>query len=165
VPFHRVLFALGIRYIGETVAKILADHFGSITSLMESKPEDLVAVNEIGEKIAESIFFYFRNDTNIQLINRLKEHGLKFEKDSSEESGNQQILNGLNFVISGTFEQHSREELKELIEKHGGKNMSAVSSNTSYLLAGENMGPSKLDKAGKLNIPIISESDFLKMLE
>ena len=165
VPFQRVLFALGIRYVGETVAKILANHFGSISSLMEASLDEFVAVNEIGEKIAESIFQYFRKDTNIQLIKRLEHHGLKMEQETSRKSGHLPLLSGLNFVISGTFEQHSREELKKIIEQHGGKNMSAVSSGTNYLLAGEKPGPNKLEKANKLDVPILSEDEFMEMLE
>ena len=163
VPFHRVLFALGIRYVGETTAKQLAAHFGSLDALKNASVEELLETPEVGDKIAQTIFDYFRSDDNLALIHRLKSAGLQFVAEQKGESGGAQ-LSGLGIVISGTFVRHSREELKELIEKHGGKNLSSVSSKTDYLLAGENMGPAKLKKAESLGVKIISESDFEQMI-
>lgn len=161
VPFERVLFALGIRYVGETVAKKLARHFKSIDKLMAASFDEIISVDEIGNVIAESILDYFGNLYNIQLIERLKQAGLKFEV--VEEEGSTDILTGKTIVISGTFNK-SRNDLKALIEKHGGKNGSSISSKTDYLLRGENMGPSKLAKVEKLEIPQISEAEFLEMV-
>ncbi|HPR62522.1 MAG TPA: helix-hairpin-helix domain-containing protein, partial [Prolixibacteraceae bacterium] len=165
IPFERVLFALGIRYVGETVAKILAKAFKNIDSLMLASIEQLTAVNEIGERIAESLINYFNVEQNRALIIDLREVGLRFELSEEELSGTSNKLEGLSIIISGTFEKHSREELKKLIEQHGGKNVGSISKNTSYLLAGENIGPSKLEKVKKLGIPIISEDEFLLMIE
>jgi DNA ligase (NAD+) len=165
VPFERALFALGIRYVGETVAKILAKAFKNIDSLMHATSEQLTAVNEIGERIAESLINYFNVEQNRILIYDLRQAGLRFELSDDELSGTTNKLEGLSIIISGTFEKHSREELKKLIEQHGGKNVGSISKNTSYLLAGENIGPSKLDKVKKLGIPIISEDEFLLMIE
>ncbi len=165
VPFERVLFALGIRFIGETVAKILAKAFKSIESIKNASLEELTEVNEIGDRIAESIYFWFRDEKNIILANRLKEIGLQFELSEEQLAGTTDKLKGLSIIISGTFQKHSREELKKIIELHGGKNVGSISKNTDYMLAGENMGPSKLEKVQKLGIPIISEDDFLKMIE
>ena len=163
VPFGRVLFALGIRFVGETVARTLAAKAGHIDRLMTMSIEELTAIPEIGERIARSVQAYFENPVHLQIINQLKEHGLRFE--SGEESPRQvsDRLKGISIVISGTFSRHSREELKQLIELHGGKNASSISKTTGYLLAGENIGPSKLEKAGKLKIPIITEDDFMEM--
>ncbi len=165
VPFTRVLFALGIRYAGETVAKNLALAAGSIERLQSMTKEELLDINEIGEKIAASVIEYFRNPLHIEIITKLKNLGIRFQTDPSTplKSGNK--LQGLNFVISGTFVHHSRDELKQMIEMHGGKNSSSISKNTDYVLAGENMGPSKLGKARQLNIPLISETDFLMMIK
>jgi len=165
VPFERVLFALGIRYVGETVAKKLARYFKSLDKLMESDVETLVAVDEIGERIAESVVEYFQNEEHQLLIDRLKSAGLQFEIPAEQFAGNTEKLKGLSFVISGVFEGHSRDELKELIEKNGGKNSGSVSSKTSYILAGEGMGPSKREKADKLGVTIISETDFEGMID
>lgn len=161
VPFERVLFALGIRYVGETVAKKLAKHFKNIDNLMSASFEDIIAVDEIGNVIADSLLDYFKNLYNIQLIERLKYAGLQFEV--VEQEGSTNTLTGKTIVISGTFEK-SRNELKALIEKHGGKNGSSISTKTDYLLRGENMGPSKLEKVEKLGIPQISEEEFLEMV-
>lgn len=161
VPFERVLFALGIRYVGETVAKKLARHFKNIDNLMSASFEEIIAVDEIGNVIADSLLDYFNNLYNIQLIERLKHAGLKFEIE--EQEGSTDTLTGKTIVISGTFEK-SRNELKALIEKHGGKNGSSISAKTDYLLRGENMGPSKLAKVEKLGIPQISEEEFLEMV-
>ena len=165
VPFERVLFALGIRYVGETVAKKLARYFKSLDKLMEANLETLVAVDEIGERIAESVVEYFQNEEHQLLIDRLKSAGLQFEIPAEQFAGNTEKLKGLSFVISGVFEGHSRDELKELIEKNGGKNSGSVSSKTSYILAGEGMGPSKREKADKLGVTIISETDFEGMID
>ena len=165
VPFERVLFALGIRFVGETVAKKLAQKLVCIDAIRQATREDLTNIDEIGDKIAESVLAYFQDERNTAIIRQLKEKGLQFELDQSVISGRSNKLEGLSIVISGTFEKHSRDELKALIEKHGGKNVGSISKNTSYLLGGSNMGPSKLEKVEKLGIPVLSEEDFLKMIE
>jgi len=165
VPFERVLFALGIRFVGETVAKILANKMINIEHIENASVEELTGIDEIGGKIAESVYNYFRNEENVKLVTRLKQHGLQFKLDETILQNRSGKLNGLSIVISGTFEHHSREELKKMIEQNGGKNVSSVSKNTSYLLAGSNIGPSKWEKVQKLNIPVLSEEDFLNMLE
>lgn len=162
VPFHRVLFALGIRFVGETTAKNLAAHFGLIDSIMAATAEELAQADEVGGKIAESIMDYFSDPKNLVIIERLRMAGLKFEAERKEHVSS--VLNGKTFVISGSFGRHSRDELKELIEINGGKNLAAVSSNTDYLLAGDKIGPAKLAKANKLGIRIIDESLFEEML-
>lgn len=164
VPFERVLFAIGIRFVGETVAKKLAFAFKNIDALKSASIEDLLQVEEIGEKIAQSLITYLSDNTNTVLIEKLKSAGVQMhmEENTNKESDK---LNGFSFVISGTFENYSRDELKDLIEKHGGKNTGSVSAKTSYLLAGENMGPAKLDKAKKSGVKIISENEFLQMIE
>ena len=164
VPFERVLFALGIRFVGETAAKKLAKAFGNIEALELATKEQLMAVDEIGEKIAQSVLAYFALPANRELIDRLKEAGLQMERQEVEEGERSDKLAGLSIVISGVFSQHSREEYKDMIEKHGGKNVGSISSKTSFILAGENMGPAKLEKAQKLGIKIINEDDFLQML-
>ncbi len=163
VPFERVLFALGIRFVGNIVAKVLAKNLKTIERIQHASFEKLIAVDEIGDKIAESIISFFRNDYQLQIINRLKNHGLQFQ--ISEENQIENILNGAKIVISGTFKNHSREELKNLIEKYGGKNVSSVSKNTDYFLAGENTGPSKLQKVEKFGIKKISENDFITLIK
>ncbi|MBR3519403.1 MAG: NAD-dependent DNA ligase LigA [Paludibacteraceae bacterium] len=163
VPFDRVLFALGIRYVGATTAKKLASELRCIEEIETASFDRLVQVDEIGDRIALSIMDYFRNPKNVAFVNRLKDAGLQFAM-KDEENRLSDSLGGKSFVISGTFERHSRDELKELIERHGGKNVSSISSKTDYLLAGANMGPAKLEKAQKLNIKMISESDFEKMI-
>ncbi|HOF55675.1 MAG TPA: NAD-dependent DNA ligase LigA [Prolixibacteraceae bacterium] len=163
VPFGRVLFALGIRFVGETVAKNLASYAGNIDRLQNMTVEELTAIPEIGERIASSVTGYFKNPAHLEIISRLREKGLQFEAAPSEARTADGPLNGLSIVISGTFRNHSREELKEMIGRYGGKNTSSVSKSTDYLLAGENMGPGKLEKARNFNIPVISEEDFLKM--
>lgn len=165
VPWPRVLFAIGIRFVGETTAKLLAKAFPSIDDLASATLEDLTKVDEIGEKIAQSILIYFKNEQNRALIERLRAYGvqLKGEERNPDEFTNK--LEGLSFVISGVFALHSRDEYKDLIEKNGGKNVGSISKKTSYILAGENMGPSKLQKANDLHIPIIDEKTFLKMIE
>lgn len=162
VPFERVLYALGIRYVGETVAKKLAAGIGNIDSLSTAKFEELISIEEIGEKIAESVVSYFNKLINIQFIQRLKNAGLQMEAEKKVFSSDK--LKGKNIVISGTFEKFSRDELKAIIEKHQGKNVSSISKNTSLLVAGENMGPSKLEKAKKLGIKIVDEAEFGRLL-
>ena len=164
VPFERVLFALGIRFVGETVAKTLVKKLHSIENIQSAKKEDLTEIDEIGERIAESVVDWFSKEEHIQLIKKLQENGLQFQISEDKISNRTDKLSGLSIIISGTFEKHSRDELKQMIEQNGGKNIGSISKKTSYLLAGENMGPSKLEKASQLGIPIISEDDFLKML-
>jgi DNA ligase (NAD+) len=165
VPFERVLFALGIRYVGVTTAKKIANALKNIESIEKATVMDLLAVDEVGETIAQSVVDYFANDENRAIIQRLKEHGLQFSLDEEVLKQHSDKLSGLSIVISGTFSNHSRDELKELIEKNGGKNVSSISSKTHYLLAGENMGPAKLEKAQKLNVKIISEQEFEEMIK
>lgn len=162
VPFERVLFALGIRYVGETVAKKLARHFKTIEAIAEASTEELMNVDEIGERIAQSVSEYFKDPENIAIIDQLKAAGLKFHME--EEALKSNILEGNSFVISGKFYQISRDGIKKLIEEHGGKNLSSISTNTDFLIAGDNMGPAKRKKAEALNIKIIFEDEFLKMI-
>lgn len=164
IPFERVLFGLGIRYVGETVAKILVKAFKNIDALMNASQEQLTDVNEIGERIAQSLINFFELAQNRELIQQLRNTGLQFEMSEEELIGTTDKLTGLSIVISGTFEKHSRDELKKLIEQHGGKNVGSISKNTNYVLAGDNMGPAKLEKAQKLGISIITEDDFLLMI-
>ncbi len=163
IPFRRVLFGLGIRFVGETTAKYLADHFRSLDAVMHASREELVEADEVGDKIADAIIEYFADTENLRIINRLREAGLQFEEQARAQTSS--TLAGKSFVISGKFANHSRDELKELIELHGGRNLAAVSGNVDYLVAGENMGPAKLKKAEKLGIMIISEEEFAAMLE
>ncbi|MFO7999602.1 MAG: NAD-dependent DNA ligase LigA [Marinilabilia sp.] len=165
VPWPRVLYALGIRFVGETVAKKLALTFNSIDKLAGASKEELMAVDEIGKKIAESILGFFRSEANRKMIDELKEFGLKLEGETEEGRATSAVLNGKKVVISGSFSKHSREELKQMIEANGGKNTSSVTSQTDYLVAGENMGPSKLEKAEKQGITILSEDQFLELIE
>jgi DNA ligase (NAD+) len=165
-PFERVLYAIGIRYVGETVARKLALHFKSIEAIEEAGTEQLMEAEEIGERIAESVKEFFAINSNRKLVNALKDAGLKMKigKDSIPERLSN-LLEGKTFVVSGTFSNFSRDEIKLLIEKHGGKNQSGVTSKTNFLLAGEEAGPSKLEKANKLNVNVIGEKEFLKMIE
>ena len=165
VPFERVLFALGIRFVGETVAKKLANSFVSIEALKSATLDDLVGVDEIGPRIAQSVRAYFENEQNRNLIKRLEEAGVQMRISEDRLSGFTDKLDGDTIVISGTFTHHSRDEYKQMIEQHGGKNTGSVSAKTTYLLAGENMGPAKLEKARKLGIKIISEEDFLQIIQ
>ena len=164
IPFERVLFGLGIRYVGETVARKLAKQFKTIDALAEASEETLVAVDEIGARIAQSVVSFFSEEANQDLIKRLKDYGLQLELDASVLENQTDKLQGQTFVISGVFSKVSRTELKKLIEDNGGKASGSISSKTNYLVAGENMGPSKLQKAEKLGVPIISEDDFLTMI-
>ena len=162
VPFHRVLFALGIRFVGETTAKYLAEHFRSLDAIQSATREQLTEAEEVGEKIADAIIEYFADERNQQIIERLRSAGLQFEAEERAKASD--TLAGLTFVISGSFANHTRDELKALIEANGGKNLAAVSANTSYLLAGDKIGPAKLQKANKLGINIISEDEFIEMI-
>lgn len=164
VPFERVLYAIGIRHVGETTAKKIARKVKNIDVLMRASAEDLLQIEEVGEIIAKSIVQYFGNRENLRIIQRLQKHGLQFALSEEQMLGGSNKLEGKTFVISGTFERHSRDQLKDLIEKHGGKNSGSISGKTSYVLAGDNMGPEKLKKAGKLGVPVISEADFEKMI-
>ena len=162
VSFHRVLFALGIRFVGETTAKYLAAHFRSMDAVMAATREELIEAEEVGAKIADSIVDYFADEQNRTIIERLRSAGLQFEAE--QKSVLSDSLAGLTFVISGSFANHSRDELKAMIEAHGGKNLAAVSSNTNFLLAGDKIGPAKLQKATKLGVKIISEQEFIEMV-
>ena len=163
IPFERVLYGLGIRYVGETVAKKLAKHFESIDNMLNTSFDELILVDEIGEKIANSILEFALDNDNIQIINKLKKNGVRFEIDDSDKNVSS-ILAGKSFVISGVFSNFSRDELKRFIETNGGKISSSLSSKTSYLVAGANMGPSKKQKAEKLNINIISENELTNLV-
>lgn len=163
VPFERVLFALGIRMVGETVAKKLAKTYKSLQALRTTSYEALIQIDEIGDRIAQSVIEFFANDLNKAILERLERYGLQMEIQETEAPISD-VLKGKTLVVSGVFARHSRDELKALIESHGGKVGSSISSKTSYVVAGENMGPSKLEKATQLNIPILSEADFEKLI-
>ena len=165
VPFERVLFALGIRFVGETVAKKLARAFGSIDALRRADMQALTAIDDVGERIAQSIIAYFANPQNRALVERLEAAGLQFSRTDEELAGQTDRLAGQAIVISGVFARHSRDEYKALIEKHGGKNTGSISAKTSFILAGDNMGPAKLEKARKLGVRIVGEDDFLQMID
>jgi DNA ligase (NAD+) len=164
VPFEKVLFALGIRFVGETVAKKLARHYGSIDKLIEASFEDLTAVDEIGETIAQSIIDFFRIESNLQLISRLKQYGVQMSLSDEELSLHSDVLKGKTFVVSGVFHEFSRNDLKKSIEDNGGKVTGSISKKTSYIIAGDNMGPSKKEKAELLGIPLITEQEYMQML-
>ena len=165
VPFERVLYGLGIRYVGETVAKKLALTFKTIDRLREATLEELTATPDVGERIAASVVKYFSDPRNIEIVERLKSYGLQMEVGEETAALQTEKLKGLSIVISGTFAHHSREEYKEMIERNGGKNVGSVSKKTSFILAGENMGPAKLEKAAALGVKLMTEDEFLKMLE
>ena len=165
VPFERVLFALGIRFVGATVAKRLARVFGNIDNLMAASFDELRAVDEIGERIAGSVVAFFAKPQNLQLVERLRSAGVQFEMHEDESVQKSEILKGMSIVISGVFVHHSRDEYKDMIERNGGKNVGSVSKSTSFILAGENMGPSKLEKAQKMGVRLVSEDEFLAMLQ
>lgn len=165
VPFERVVFALGIRFVGETSARLLARHFKNIDALMNATAEELMEVEGIGEVIAASVISYFHNPVNREIVERLRTYGLQMSLSESQLQGASDRLAGKSIVISGVFVHHSRDEYKQLIEQHGGKNVGSISGKTSFILAGDNMGPSKLEKARKLGIPIVNEDEFLEMVE
>lgn len=164
MPFEKVLFGLGIRYVGETVAKKLAAHFKNIDSLVNASLSELTSADEIGERIAESLVEYFDEPRHIKQIEELKRYGLQFETSEVIVDLKSTKLEGMSFIISGVFENHSRDELKDIIEANGGKILSSISAKLNYLVAGDNMGPSKLEKAQKLKIPLLSDADLLRML-
>ncbi|WP_091869756.1 NAD-dependent DNA ligase LigA [Pricia antarctica] len=165
IPFERVLFALGIRFVGETVAKKLARAYKNIDALMSASEEELTAVNEIGERIANSVTEFFQNEANRDIISRLKGYGIQFSLSEKQMENQTDTFKGLTIVVSGVFKSLSRDELKKMIENNGGKVGSSISSKTAYLVAGDNMGPSKRTKAESLGIPIISEGEFMKMVD
>jgi DNA ligase (NAD+) len=164
IPFERVVFALGIRFVGETIAKKLAFAFKNIEALENATLEELVAVDEIGERIAQSVVRYFADPINVELVSRLKEFGLQMSLSEEKLEAHSVTLAGLSIVISGTFSQHSRDEYKSMIELNGGKNVGSVSAKTSFILAGDNMGPEKLKKAEKLGVRLVDEKTFLAMI-
>lgn len=165
VPFEQVLFGIGIRFVGSTVAKTLAKHFKNIDNIKNATLDDLIAVDEIGERIAESVQSFFANDANWAIIERLRASGLQLSlPEAEEEERVEQLLAGQSIVVSGVFEQFSRDELKLTIEKYGGKNVGSISKKTTFILAGDKMGPSKLEKAEKLGVKLMSETEFLKLL-
>lgn len=165
VPFERVVFALGIRFVGETSARVIARHFKSMDALQNATLQELTDVDGVGDVIAKSIVAYFHDPVNIAIIDRLREKGLQMQLSSEQIENRSDKLAGKNIVISGVFSQHSRDEYKAMIEQNGGKNVSSISGKTSFVLAGDNMGPAKLQKAEKLGVEIINEETFLKMLE
>src|SRR5690606_18378075 len=165
IPFERVLYALGIRYVGETVAKKLAKHYKAIDNLAVASLTDLILVDEIGEKIAQSVVDFFANAENVRLIERLKGYGVQLEAVAKEDTSVSDKLAGKTLVVSGVFEKFSRDELKKAIEDNGGKVGSSISSKTDYVVAGDNMGPAKLEKANKLGVAIISEDDFIELVK
>lgn len=164
VPFERVVFALGIRFVGETTAKLIAKHFKTMDALRDATLEQLLEVDGVGSVIAESVIRYFHNEEDLAIVESLREAGLQFALSQEEMEGATDILKGQSVVISGVFSHHSRDEYKAMVEKNGGKNVSSISSKTSFILAGDNMGPSKLEKAQKLGIAIVSEDEFLEKL-
>ena len=164
MPFEKVLFGLGIRYVGETVARKIAQHFKNIDSLMNASYEELTSVDEIGSRIAESLIDYFKDPRHLDQLEKLRTAGLQFRTEEKEINLASDKLSGKTFIISGVFEKFSRDELSEIIQANGGKILSSISSKLNYLVAGDNMGPSKLEKAQKLDIPIISDDELLKLI-
>ena len=165
MPFERVVFALGIRFVGETSARLLARHFKSMDALMQAGLQELQEVDGIGEVMAASIIGYFHNEENRRIVERLRGYGLQFALSAEQTAAASDKLAGQSIVISGVFQHHSRDEYKLIIEQNGGKNVGSISGKTSFILAGDNMGPSKLEKAQKLGVPIVSEDEFLAMLQ
>ena len=162
VPFERVLFALGIRFVGETTAKYLATHFRTLDAIAAATAEELAEAEEIGSKIADSIIAYFADEQNVRIIERLRESGLRFEVEDKVKTSN--ALEGKSIVISGKFVGRSRDDMKALVEEHGGKNLAAVSANVDFVVAGDNMGPAKRQKAEKLGVKILSEAEFMELI-
>ena len=158
------MFALGIRFVGETSARLIARHFGNIDALMGASLQELLDVDGVGEVIARSVMSYFHNDVNRSIVERLRGYGLQMSVVKSGDGGSSDLLSGKSIVISGVFQHHSRDEYKALIERNGGKNVSSISGKTSFVLAGESMGPSKLQKAEKLGVPLVDEDTFRKMI-
>jgi DNA ligase (NAD+) len=164
VPFERVVFALGIRFVGETSARLLARHFKTMDALQNASMQELMEVEGVGEVIAKSVIAYFHNPVNQDIVERLRSYGLQMQLSEEQISGATDKLAGKSIVISGVFAKHSRDEYKALIEQNGGKNVGSISGKTSFILAGDNMGPSKLQKAEKLGIPLVNEEQFLEMI-
>lgn len=164
VPFERVLFAIGIRFVGETTAKLIARKFKSMDALKSATVDELLEVDGVGTIIAQSVVQFFSNEKNLDVVNRLKEAGVQMEISAEEMAGMTDKLAGQSIVISGVFEHHSRDEYKMLIEKNGGKNVGSISAKTSFVLAGQNMGPAKLEKAQKLGVKIMNEEEFLNLI-
>jgi DNA ligase (NAD+) len=164
IPFESVLFALGIRFVGETVAKKLAKHYKNIDALQQATLMDLILVDEIGERIAKSVIDFFENDENVIIIERLKNYGVQFEIVEKVNPNATDKFLGKTFVVSGVFSAFSRDEIKKTIEDNGGKVGSSISAKTDFVVAGDNMGPAKLEKANKLNVAIISEDQFITMI-
>ena len=160
-----MVFALGIRFVGETTARLLARHFKTMDALMGAGLEELQEVEGVGEVMAKSIISYFHNEENLRIVNRLRDYGVQMQLSESQMMPASEKLAGQSIVISGVFQHHSRDEYKLLIEQNGGKNVGSISSKTSFILAGENMGPSKLEKAQKLGIRIMNEDDFLDLIK
>jgi DNA ligase (NAD+) len=165
VPFERVLYAIGIRFVGEIAAKTLARYYGSMDKVAEATKESLMQINGIGEVIANSVVQFFANADNQAFVERLRNYGLQMELCEQQKQAQSNKLEGSSVVISGVFQHHSRDEYKALIEQNGGKNVGSISAKTSFILAGENMGPAKLEKAQKLGIRIMSEDEFLSLIE
>ena len=163
VPFERVLFAIGIRYVGETTAKKLTRHFKNIDALSSATKEELMEVNDVGERVADSIINFFNSSENLEIVVRLRNAGLQFELDEHENATVSNILDGKSLIVSGVF-SISRDEMKKMIEQYGGKNVSSISKNTDYVVAGEKMGPEKRKKAEALGIPILSEEEFYQLV-
>ena len=164
MPFERVVFALGIRFVGETSARLLARHFKNIDALMQAGLQELQEVEGIGEVMAKSIIGYFHDEKNREIIERLRAYGLQMSLSEEQTAATSDRLAGQSIVISGVFAHHSRDEYKLIIEQNGGKNVGSISGKTSFILAGDNMGPSKLEKAQKLGVRIVNEEEFLKMI-
>ncbi len=164
VPFERVVFALGIRLVGETTAKLLARHFQNIDKLMAATLDELTHIDGIGEVVAKSVITYFHTQNNVEIVERLRKYGLQMSLSQEQLDSHTELLKGMTIVISGVFQKHSRDEYKAMIEQNGGKNTGSISAKTSFILAGENMGPSKLQKAEKLGVNIINEDQFLEMI-
>ena len=164
VPFERVVFALGIRFVGETSARLLARRFKTMDALQAATMQQLMDIDGVGEVIAKSVITYFANPVNQEIVERLRSYGLQMQLSEEQIEGTSEKLSGKSIVISGVFAKHSRDEYKALIEKNGGKNVGSISGKTSFILAGENMGPSKLQKAEKLGVPLVDEATFLEMI-
>ena len=164
VPFERVLFAIGIRFVGEIAAKSLARYFGSMDRISSATSEELTQVNGIGDVIASSVVKYFADERNRNFVRRLAKYGLKMQITQEQQEAKSDRLKDMSIVISGVFTHHSRDEYKAMIEKHNGKNVGSISGKTSFILAGDNMGPSKLEKAQKLGVRIMNEDEFLELV-
>ena len=165
VPFERVVFAIGIRFVGETTAKLIARHFKSMEALQNATVEQLMEVDGVGQVIAESVVKYFQEPKNAEMVARLAAYGVQMQLSEEQLSGQTDKLAGKSIVISGVFRKHSRDDYKAIIEQNGGKNVGSISKKTTFVLAGDNMGPAKMEKAQSLGVPLVSEDEFLAMLE